>query len=92
MEIPDRLLTFISLQAVIGSPSTATGLSIEGDHFDKVYGLFYGASSTDADMAQALGRVRAPIPRVVWCAKYGRSFSKVGRQTSPSALRDLLKQ
>ena len=92
MENPDRHLTTISLQAVIGSPSTATGLSIEGDHFDKVYGLFYGASSTDADMAQALGRVRAPVPRVVWCAKYGRSFSKVGRQTSPSALRDLLKQ
>ena len=92
MESPDRHLTTISLQAVIGSPSTATGLSIEGDHFDKVYGLFYGASSTDADMAQALGRVRAPVPRVVWCAKYGRSFSKVGRQTSPSALRDLLKQ
>ena len=92
MENPDRHLTTIALQAVIGSPSTATGLSIEGDHFDKVYGLFYGASSTDADMAQALGRVRAPVPRVVWCAKYGRSFSKVGRQTSPSALRDLLKQ
>ena len=92
MENPDRHLTTITLQAVIGSPSTATGLSIEGDHFDKVYGLFYGASSTDADMAQALGRVRAPVSRVVWCAKYGRSFSKVGRQTSPSALRDLLKQ
>ena len=92
MENPDLHLTNFTLQAVTGSPSTATGLSIEGDHFDKVYGIFYGASSTDADMAQALGRVRAPVPRVVWCAKYGRSFSKAGRETSPRALRSLLKQ
>ncbi|WP_050766066.1 plasmid replication protein, CyRepA1 family [Synechococcus sp. PCC 7335] len=92
MENPDQHLTTISLQAVTASPSAGTGLSIEGEHFDKVYGLFYGASSTDADMAQALGRVRAPIPRVVWCAKYGRSFSKAGRETSPKQLRSLLKQ
>ena len=92
MENPDLHLSSVILQAVTGSPSTATGLSIEGDHFDKVYGIFYGASSTDADMAQALGRVRAPMPRVVWCAKYGRSFSKAGRETSPRALRSLLKQ
>ena len=92
MENPDLHLSSVILKAVTGSPSTATGLSIEGDHFDKVYGIFYGASSTDADMAQALGRVRAPVPRVVWCAKYGRSFSKAGRETSPRALRSLLKQ
>ena len=92
MENPDLHLTTIVLQAVTASPSAGTGLSIEGEHFDKVYGLFYGASSTDADMAQALGRVRAPIPRVVWCAKYGRSFSKAGRETSPKQLRSLLKQ
>jgi len=92
MENPDLHLTTIALQSVTASPSAGTGLSIEGEHFDKVYGLFYGASSTDADMAQALGRVRAAIPRVVWCAKYGRSFSKAGRETSPKQLRSLLKQ
>ena len=92
MENPDLHLTTIALSAVTASPSAGTGLSIEGEHFDKVYGLFYGASSTDADMAQALGRVRAAIPRVVWCAKYGRSFSKAGRETSPKQLRSLLRQ
>ena len=92
MENPDQHLTTFIIQAIIASPSAGTGLSIEGDHFDKVYGLFYGASSTDADMAQALIRVRAPIPRVVWCAKYGRSFSKAGRETSPKQLRSLLRQ
>ena len=92
MENPDRHLATFIIQAVTASPSAATGLSIEGNHFDKVYGLFYGASSTDAEMAQALDRVRAPVPRVVWCAKYGRSFSKAGRETSPKQLRSLLKQ
>lgn len=92
IENPDQHLTTIALSAVTASPSAGTGLSIEGEHFDKVYGLFYGASSTDADMAQALGRVRSPIPRVVWCAKYGRSFSKAGRETSPKQLRSLLRQ
>ena len=92
MENPDLHLTTIAIQAITASPSAGTGLSIEGDHFDKVYGLFYGASSTDADMAQALGRIRAPIPRVVWCAKYGRSFSKAGRETNPQQLRSLLRQ
>ena len=92
MENPDQHLASITIQSVTASPSAGTGLSIEGDHFDKVYGIFYGASSTDADMAQALIRIRAPIPRVVWCAKYGRSFSKAGRETSPKQLRSLLRQ
>ena len=92
MENPDRQLTVIRLQAVTASPSAGTGMSIEGNHFDKVYGLFYGGSITDADMAQALIRVRENVPRVVWCAKYGRSFSKVGRETSPQRLLNVLKQ
>ena len=92
MENPDQHLASITIQAVTASPSAGTGLSIEGDHFDKVYGIFYGASATDADMAQALIRIRAPIPRVVWCAKYGRSFSKAGRETNPKQLRSLLRQ
>jgi hypothetical protein len=77
-------------QVVIATPSMATGVSIEVEHFDGVYGVFWGASSTDADMAQALARVRQPIPRVVWCAKYGRNFSKVSRDTNPLRLKKLL--
>ena len=92
MENPDQHLSLIALQAVTASPSAGTGISIEGNHFDKVYGLFYGGSITDADMAQALLRVRDNVPRVVWCAKYGRSFSKVSRETSPQKLLNVLKQ
>ena len=92
MENPDQHLTEFTLQAVTTSPSACTGLSIEGKHIDKVYGIFYGASSNDADMAQSLIRVREPVPRVVWCAKYGRNFSKAGREGSPLKLRNMLKQ
>lgn len=75
---------------VIATPSMATGVSIEVQHFDEVHGLFWGASSTDADMAQALARVRQPIPRIVWCAKHGRNFAKIGRDTNPLHLKKLL--
>jgi len=67
----------------------ATGVSIEVEHFDKVYGLFYG-TVTDADAAQALSRVRANIPRVVWCATVGKNFSKVSKSESPFQLKQAL--
>ena len=92
MEDPDHFLKSNPLQIVIASPSAGTGISIERSHFDKVYGIFWGASSTDADMSQALGRVREAAPRVVWCSKLGRNFSKAGRDTSPLKLKNLLKQ
>ena len=92
MANPDQYLSAISLQAVMASPSAGTGISIERSHFDKVYGLFYGGSITDADISQSLIRVRENVPRVVWCAKYGRSFSKVGKETASIKLLDLLRQ
>lgn len=75
---------------VIATPSMATGVSIEVERFDKVYGLFYG-TVTDADASQALSRVRANIPRVVWCAKTGKNFSKVSTSESPFRLKLALK-
>ncbi len=67
---------------VISTPSMATGVSIEVEHFDKVYGLFTGVLP-DGDIAQALARVRPAIPRVVWCATHGKNFSKVCRSEYP---------
>lgn len=87
---PDSELA--AYDVVIATPSMATGVSIEADHFDKVYGIFWGQSSTDADMLQALARVRAPIPRVVWCAERGGAFSRITRDTSPQAVKDALQQ
>ncbi|MEM8716148.1 MAG: plasmid replication protein, CyRepA1 family [Cyanobacteria bacterium P01_G01_bin.4] len=67
---------------VISTPSMATGVSIEVEHFDCVFGLFNGVLS-DSDIAQALARVRAPIPRIVWCAQTGKNFSKASKSDYP---------
>ncbi|MGB3309536.1 MAG: plasmid replication protein, CyRepA1 family, partial [Nodosilinea sp.] len=75
---------------VIATPSLGTGVSIESEYFTRVYGVFWGASSTDADMSQALARCRYPVPRVVWCAQRGRNYSPVGRDTNPLRLKTLL--
>ena len=92
MKTPDAFLAeHPEIRAVIVTPSMATGVSIEADYFTQVYGLFWGVSSTDADMAQALIRVRQPIPRVVWCSRTGRNFSKVSRETNQLKLRQALK-
>ncbi|MBD2111722.1 MULTISPECIES: plasmid replication protein, CyRepA1 family [Cyanophyceae] len=81
----------LSHTVVIATPSMGTGVSIETHGaYDAVYGIFWGASSTDADMAQALARVRQPVPRIVWCAKRGNSFSRIGRDTNPLRLKKLL--
>jgi Domain of unknown function (DUF3854) len=56
--------------AVFVTPSLGTGVSIDVNHFDRVYGIFQGVIS-DAEARQALARVRADVPRYIWCAKRG---------------------
>lgn len=56
--------------AVFVTPSLGTGVSIDVQHFDRVYGIFQGVIP-DSEARQALARVRDDIPRVVWCAKRG---------------------
>jgi hypothetical protein len=56
--------------AVFVTPSLGTGVSIDVQHFDRVYGIFQGVIP-DAEARQALARVRDDVPRVVWCAKRG---------------------
>ncbi|MGG6241777.1 plasmid replication protein, CyRepA1 family [Nodosilinea sp. AN01ver1] len=85
---PDENL--VSFDIVITTPSMATGVSIESNHFDKVFGVFYGASSTDADMLQALSRVRNTVPRTIWCKSRGQAFSPIGKETSPRILKKKL--
>ncbi|MBW4662314.1 MAG: DUF3854 domain-containing protein [Drouetiella hepatica Uher 2000/2452] len=88
MQSPDVVLEQEEYDVIICSPSVATGVSIEAQgKISRVYGLFTGVSSTDADMAQALGRVREPVERVIWCAKAGSNFSKVSRSTNALELK-----
>jgi hypothetical protein len=75
---------------ILATPSLSTGVSIEVDHFEKVYGLFYGVA-TDADASQAINRVRANVPRTVWSAKQGKNFSHLSRSTQPRAIAQVLK-
>ncbi|KAM3094400.1 plasmid replication protein, CyRepA1 family, partial [Phormidesmis sp. 146-12] len=93
IQAPDEVLQRNAYDLIICSPSVATGVSLETPGtIAKVYGIFTGASSTDADMTQALGRVREPVERVVWCAKRGSNFSKVSHSTSALELKDHLRQ
>ncbi len=75
---------------VITSPSMATGVSIEVDHFDYVIGIFHGVLS-DASIAQALMRVRPNIPRIVWVANQGNQFSRVSNSDNAVAVKMALK-
>jgi Domain of unknown function (DUF3854) len=56
--------------AVFVTPTLGTGVSIDVKHFDRVYGIFQGVIP-DAEVRQALARVRANVPRHLWCAKRG---------------------
>lgn len=42
------------------------------DHFDKVYGLFFGVIPSN-QIRQYLARYRKPVPRVIWCEERGYS-------------------
>ncbi|MEO0804517.1 MAG: plasmid replication protein, CyRepA1 family, partial [Cyanobacteria bacterium J06642_2] len=79
-----------AFDCVVATPSLTTGISIDVEHFDLVVGLFRGVLD-DADIAQALARVRPPIPRLVWCANSGKGFSKVSRSDTPSLLKAAIK-
>jgi hypothetical protein len=92
--VPDEVLARAEYDVIIASPSMATGVSIESQGaIAEVYGVFHGCSATDADMAQALDRVREPVPRVVWCAEFGSNYSKVSRATNAIQMKqNLLEQ
>lgn len=56
--------------AVFVTPTLGTGVSIDVQHFDRVYGIFQGVIA-EPEVRQALARVRANVPRHLWCAKRG---------------------
>jgi len=60
----------LDYDAVFVTPSLGTGISIDAEHFDRVYGIFIGVIP-DWEARQALARVRPSVPRIVWCAKRG---------------------
>jgi hypothetical protein len=56
---------------VLATPTIGTGVSIDvRGHFRAVFGIFQGVTS-DTESRQALARVREPVPRFVWAARFG---------------------
>jgi hypothetical protein len=51
---------------VVASPSISSGISIEHAYFQSVWGFYGAGTMDDAEAAQALARVRPPVPRHVW--------------------------
>ena len=76
---------------LVYSPSMGTGVSIESDRIAEVFGIFEGASITDTDILQMLGRVRANAPRSIWVKEKGSAYSKLSRSAQPEALKQALK-
>jgi hypothetical protein len=82
-ENPDQFLAENKIKLLVHSPSLTSGVSIEGDHFDRVFGFFKGQTSSPDDCLQALHRYRKPVERIIYASHYGRSDS--GGATSGKA-------
>ena len=56
------------VDVLLASPSLCTGVDIQGDRFDEVYGLFNAVSLSATDCLQALHRYRKQVPLHIWVA------------------------
>jgi hypothetical protein len=60
---------------VIVSPTLETGVSIDIDHFNRVFCFAVGSQTVEA-VCQSLARVRSDVPRHIWVTK--RSSESIG--------------
>ncbi|WP_334191152.1 plasmid replication protein, CyRepA1 family (plasmid) [Synechococcus elongatus PCC 11801] len=79
-------------QIIIASPSLTSGVSIEIDYFDCVFGFFEGQSIAPWDVDQALSRVRQPVPRIVFAVSHGKSQSISAAQNALTYQADLYRR
>ena len=56
------------VNVLLASPSLCTGVDIQGDRFDEVYGVFNAVSLSATDCLQALHRYRKSVPLHIWVA------------------------
>lgn len=68
---------------VIASPTLETGVSIDINHIDAVFGFATGSQTVTA-VCQSLARVRADVPRHIWCKPY--SNQRIGNGSSDHRL------
>jgi hypothetical protein len=57
-----------NVDVLLASPSLCTGVDIQGNHFDEVYGFFNAVALTATDCLQALHRYRHAVPLHIWVA------------------------
>lgn len=71
--LPDlQALAAGAIQWVVASPSISSGISIEHNYFQSVWGFYGAGTMDDAEALQALARVRPPVPRHVWVSPIAR--------------------
>jgi Domain of unknown function (DUF3854) len=58
------------VDVLLASPSLCTGVDIQGEHFDEVYGFFNVVSLSATDCLQALHRYRKQVPLHIWVAPH----------------------
>ena len=58
------------VDVLLASPSLCTGVDIQGDRFDEVYGFFNVVSLSATDCLQALHRYRKQVPLHIWVAPH----------------------
>lgn len=73
------------VDVLLASPSLCTGVDIQGEHFDEVYGFFNVVSLAATDCLQALHRYRQQVPLHIWvaphpCFGYQNTNSQVIKQ------------
>ena len=56
------------VDVLLASPSLSTGVDIQGERFDEVYGFFNAVSLSATDCLQALHRYRKQVPLHIWVA------------------------
>jgi hypothetical protein len=77
------------VDVLLASPSLCTGVDIQGEHFDEVYGFFNAVSLSATDCLQALHRYRKQVPLHIWVAPHP-SFGY--QNTNPDVIKQSMLQ
>ena len=69
---PNEFLEREDIRLLVASPSLTSGVSVEGDFFDLVFGFFEGQTILPSDAMQSLARYRRKVPRIVFASARGK--------------------
>ncbi len=71
VERPNEKILELQPDVLIYTPSMGAGVSIDVPWFDRMYAFFNGVIEP-SQCRQMLGRIRATIPRTIWCRSRGQ--------------------